>query len=57
MGTCEKNNGQKKSYSGKASASFNAGTKLMSFEIAIYPVYVRKKCNFHPAGPDTHGKN
>ena len=43
--------GKRKGYSEKASASSsNAGTKLMSFEIAIYPVDVSKKCNFHPAG-------
>ena len=42
--------GKRKGYSEKASASSsNAGTKLMSFEIAIYPVDVRKKCNFHQA--------
>jgi hypothetical protein len=36
--------GKRKGYSEKASASSsNAGTKLMSFEIAIYPVDVRKK--------------
>ena len=44
-------------YSEKASASSsNAGTKLMSFEIAIYPVDVRKKCNFHPAGHSIYVK-
>ena len=46
MSSCEKNNEQKKRESEKASASCNAGTKLMSYEIAIYPVDVRKNAIF-----------